>query len=150
MKSDANLIVAWSWILLSFLTGMILGMFFHGENWLGGYSSFKRRMYRLAHISLFALGTVNLLFWLTVRNIPATNSIPAFASWLFIIGAVTMPLCCILMAHFPRMHFVFAIPVISLVAGGALTLILVISKPESAGRPTAGPAYVLWHPPSRL
>ena len=44
---------------------MVLGMFFHGENWLGGYASFKRRMYRLGHISFFGLGAVNMLFCLT-------------------------------------------------------------------------------------
>ena len=68
MKSDPNLFVGWLWILLGFITGMVLGMFFHGEGWLGGYGSFKRRMYRLGHISFFGLGTVNLLFCLTVKN----------------------------------------------------------------------------------
>ena len=69
MKSNPNLFLAWLWILLGFVSGMVLGMFFHGENWLGGYGSFKRRMYRLGHISFFGLGAVNLLFWLTVQNI---------------------------------------------------------------------------------
>ena len=48
MKSNPNLFLAWLWILLGFVTGMVLGLFFHHENWLGGYGSFKRRMYRLA------------------------------------------------------------------------------------------------------
>ncbi|HXR49058.1 MAG TPA: hypothetical protein VN784_16610, partial [Candidatus Limnocylindrales bacterium] len=64
MKFNPNLFLAWLWILLGFVTGMALGLFFHHENWLGGYGSFKRRMYRLGHISFFGLGAVNLLFWL--------------------------------------------------------------------------------------
>ena len=69
MKFNPNLFLAWLWILLGFVTGMVLGMFFHGENWLGGYGSFKRRMYRLGHISFFGLGAVNLLFCLTTQNL---------------------------------------------------------------------------------
>ena len=52
---------------------MVLGLFFHRENWLGGYASLKRRMYRLGHISFFGLGAVNLLFWLTVKSLPALS-----------------------------------------------------------------------------
>ena len=46
MNSNPNLLFAWLWILLGFVSGMTLGMFFHGENWLGGYTSFRRRMSR--------------------------------------------------------------------------------------------------------
>jgi len=128
MKSNPNLFLAWLWILLGFVTGMVLGLFFHHENWLGGYGSLKRRMYRLAHISLFGLGAVNLLFWLTMQNISPTGQLASIASGAFILGAVTMPICCVSMAHFPKAHLVFAVPVLCLIAGGALTLILVCSS----------------------
>ena len=120
-----NLILAWLWILLGFVSGLLLGLFFHGENWLGGYGSFKRRMYRLGHISFFGLGAVNLLFWLTMQNISPSESLAAVASWMFIVGAITMPLCCAFMAHFPKAHLIFAVPVVSLIAAGALTLLLI-------------------------
>jgi hypothetical protein len=122
--TEWNLILGWSWILLGFITGMIMGMFFHHEGWLGGYGSFKRRMYRLAHISFFGLGTVNLLFWGTIQLLPSSEALTQIASWAFIIGAVTMPLCSILMAHFPKAHMTFAVPVISLILAGAITLVL--------------------------
>ena len=38
MKIEAiqlNLFLAWLWILFGFLSGMVLGLFFHGEQWLG-------------------------------------------------------------------------------------------------------------------
>ena len=126
LMAQPNLVLAWLWILLGFVTGMVLGLFFHGENWLGGYGSFKRRMYRLAHISFFGLGAVNLMFGLTVKNFSLPDPLAGFASWAFIIGAVTMPVCCVVMAHFPKAHLVFAVPVLCLIAGGILTLMEVI------------------------
>ncbi|HUA37038.1 MAG TPA: hypothetical protein VMA35_01410 [Candidatus Sulfopaludibacter sp.] len=123
MKFNPNLFLAWLWILLGFVSGMVLGMFFHGENWLGGYGSFKRRMYRLGHISFFGLGVVNLLFWLTTKNLPLTHPLASIATWAFIVGAVSMPVCCVVMAHFPKAHLIFAVPVLSLITGGILTLL---------------------------
>jgi hypothetical protein len=126
MKSNPNLLLAWLWILLGFVSGMVLGMFFHDERWLGGYGSFKRRMYRLGHISFFGLGVVNFIFALTVQNFFLAGRPVSFASLAFIIGATTMPLCCVVMAHFPKAHLIFAVPVVSLVTGGVLTLMEVI------------------------
>ena len=126
MKSNPNLILAWLWILLGFVSGMMLGLFFRGENWLGGYASFKRRMYRLGHISFFGLGAVNLLFCLTVQNFSLAGPLVHFASWTFVIGAVAMPVCCAVMASFPKANLIFSVPVVSLIAGGILTLMEVI------------------------
>lgn len=123
-----NLVVAWLWILLGFVSGMFLGMFFHREEWLGGYASLKRRMYRLGHISFFGLGAVNLFFWLTAKNLSASGTSLGLASWAFVLGAVTMPLCCLLMAHVPKAHLIFAIPVSSLITGGVLTLIFLLNQ----------------------
>jgi len=137
MKTNPNLLLAWLWILLGFISGMVLGMYFHGEHWLGGYGSFKRRMYRLGHISFFGLGAVNLLFVLTVQNFSLTGSLVQFASLGFIAGAITMPLCCVVMAHFPKAHLIFAVPVVSLILGAAFTLTSVIERQNAAGFPGA-------------
>lgn len=120
--AQLNLLFAWLWILLGFVSGMILGMFFHRENWLGGYGSFRRRMYRLGHISFFGLGAVNLLFWLTLHHSSMCGPWATVASWAFILGGVTMPVCCVVMAHFPKTYLAFAVPVLSLMTAGAFTL----------------------------
>jgi hypothetical protein len=141
MNSNPNLILAWLWILLGFVSGMALGLGFHRENWLGGYGSFRRRMYRLGHISFFGLGAVNLLFWLTLQKIPAAGPLAGLASWALIVGAIAMPVCCVVMAHFPKANMIFAVPVISLILGGVLTLILVhrgVSGPAVAKRLDCG------------
>lgn len=128
-----NLLLAWLWILLGFVSGMVLGMFFHAEGWLGGYASFKRRMYRLAHISFFGLGAVNLLFWLTVKKFSPAGSLIHIASVAFIVGALTMPVCCVVMAHAPKAHLIFTVPVVSLILGGALMLALLLQNSKFPG-----------------
>ena len=145
---QVNLLLAWLWMLLGFLSGMVLGMFFHREGWLGGYGSFKRRLYRLAHISLFGLGAVNLAFYLTVRAQILSGPRLELAGWAFVLGALSMPACCVLMAHFPRSRLLFSVPVLSLLLGGTLTLLEVaqtgperrverIEHPDAAAAETA-------------
>jgi len=120
-----NLILAWVWILAGFCSGFLMGLGFHRENWLGGYGSFKRRLYRLAHISFFGLGTVNLLFYLTAAHL-RPGTLQAASAWAMIAGAVTMPLCCLLMAHVPRARMLFAVPVLSLITGASLVIFLLL------------------------
>ncbi len=117
-----NLFFAWLWILVGFLSGMVMGLCFHKEDWLGGYGSFKRRLYRLAHISFFGLGLINMLFYFTARIAPLDGSLVATAGWAFVIGAATMPVCCATMAHQPKAQALFAVPVLSLIAGAVCAL----------------------------
>lgn len=121
-----NLIMTWAWILAGFLSGMLMGLFFHKETWLGGYASHKRRLYRLGHISFFGLAIMNFIFYLTFRDVPQPTDLVRFASWMFIAGAITMPVCCAIMAHKPKFHMIFSVPVVSLIAGAVITLITVI------------------------
>ena len=126
-----NLQVAWAWMVLGFLSGMILGINFHREDWLGGYGSFPRRLYRLGHISFFGLGAVNLMYYLTVESLANRGGAAGWPAWAFIVGAVTMPVCCFATAHRPRLRALFAVPVISLLAGGMQVLwqVLTLKSP---------------------
>ena len=133
-SAEVNLVAAWVGILLGFVTGLALGLFFRNETWLGGYTSFNRRMYRLGHISLFALGAVNLMFYLTVRDRPLSGWISA-ASIAFIVGAVSMPVCCLLLAHFPNLRLLFAVPVLSLIWAASLTLLSLLQGDVMRERP---------------
>src|SRR6185436_16610328 len=98
------------------LSGAVLGTRFHHEEWLGGYGSFKRRLYRLGHISFLGLAAMNLLFYFTALSAPTDPTDTLWASRGFLIGAFTMPLCCAAMAHFPKAHYLFAVPVVTLLA----------------------------------
>src|SRR5438445_10239914 len=123
---QTNLVAAWVGIVLGFVGGSGLGMFFRREDWLGGYGSFKRRLYRLAHISLFGLAFVNLAFYLTAQTFTVPMPGLQVASWSFLLGAATMPICSVILAHRPCALPLFAIPVVSLIVGGCITLALLI------------------------
>ncbi|HLP77424.1 MAG TPA: hypothetical protein VK327_10965, partial [Candidatus Paceibacterota bacterium] len=86
---------------------------------------FRRRLYRLAHISFFGLAAANFLLFFTMKDLAASGSL-AFASGAFLVGAIAMPVCCVVMAHFPKARMLFAIPVVSLTAGAVVALLEVI------------------------
>src|SRR5262249_55873160 len=116
-----NWYVGWGLILSAFGTGAILGLFFHQEDFLGGYVSFRRRIVRLGHIALAALGMMNVLFALSPW--PASGQWPAHpASWGFVVGGVTMPAVCFLAGWRESFRHLFVVPVASLVLAVALTL----------------------------
>ena len=122
----SNLIFAWGWILLGYVSGLLLGLCFHREQWLGGYGSWKRRLYRLGHVSFFGLGFANLVFWVTARLLPAAPASLNIASVAFLIGGVSMPLCTVLAAHFRNARFLFAVPVVSLLVAGGVTFFAIL------------------------
>ncbi len=119
---DVNLVLAWTWIILGTVLGLSLGSFFNREDFLDGYGSFKRRLYRLAHVAFFGLAILNLLFFLTARTLVPSGPWLAIAGWSFIVGALSMPTCCILVAHVPSLRNFFALPVTSVLLGSVLAL----------------------------
>jgi len=121
-SAHMNLVLAWLWITVGVVVGFVLGAYFHRDDWLGGYTSFKRRLYRLAHVAFFGLAIINLLFYFTVQRLASPGTIINLASWAFAIGAVTMPACCFLMAHNSRLRAIFLIPVLSTLGGACITL----------------------------
>lgn len=135
---QVNLVLAWTCIALGFGSGLVLGLFFHREDWLGGYGSLRRRLYRLGHISFFGLGVLNLCFYFTARQLLPATPAADVAGWAFVVGAVAMPLCCLVMAHVPRLRMLFAVPVTSLLLGGIITATLVVhAQPVSPALQTA-------------
>jgi hypothetical protein len=111
-----NLVAAWIGILMGFVAGAIPGLFFDRENWLGGYGSWRRRMIRLAHISFFGLGFINLGYVLTLRSI-GLDQPSSLASIPLLVGAITMPTVCYLAAWKKPFRHLFPIPVASLLLG---------------------------------
>jgi len=107
---------------LGVLAGAVLGLYFHREDWVGGYGSFRRRMLRLGHISLFGLGFMNLAFGLTRGAIDLAPALVEFSSLGFLVGVITMPLCCFLAAWKKPFRHAFPVPVLSVL--GAIVLLL--------------------------
>jgi hypothetical protein len=115
--ANLNLFAGWITMLGGVISGAIIGLFFHQEGWMGGYSSFRRRMTRLGHISFWGLGFINVMFAFSVRavELPIINA--RVASVGFILGAVTMPLCCFLTAWRESFRHLFPVPVICVLVG---------------------------------
>lgn len=116
-----NLISAWVGIWAGFVFGAILGLFFYKEDWLGGYNSWKRRMLRLSHVSLFGIAIINMFFFYTCNFLQAKGA--GLASMLLVVAAISMPLICILAAFNQKFRHLFFVPVLSLLTGSALLII---------------------------
>jgi hypothetical protein len=113
-----NWSAGWFLILAGFLAGALLGLGYHREGFLGGYASFRRRMARLGHIALTALGMLNLLYGLSA--LPAAGSLAAaIAGPALLAGGILMPAVCFLASWREPFRQLFFIPVLSLMTGVA-------------------------------
>jgi hypothetical protein len=112
-----HLLIGWSSMVAGALSGAAIGLFFHRDNWLGGYGSLRRRMIRLGHIAFFGLGILNVLFALSIAARPLSAPQLPIASAGFSLAAVTMPSCCFLTAWRPGLRHLFPIPVLAVLAG---------------------------------
>ena len=113
-----NLYSAWTCFLLGALAGALPGLFFHLEDWLGGYGSWRRRMIRLGHIAFFGIGGLNLAFWASCRLLGIESGV-AVPSILLAVGAAAMPLVCYFSAWKEPFRNFFFIP-----AGSAIIAII--------------------------
>jgi hypothetical protein len=114
-----NWYAGWTLILAAFITGAGIGLFFHREDFWGGYASFRRRLVRLGHIALAALGGLNVLFSVATPAAPTSIHV---ASLLLLIGAVSMGPICFLTGWRQSFRHLFLIPVSSLIAAVVLVL----------------------------
>ena len=116
----ANFYAGWALVLAGFVSGAVIGVGYAREGFLGGYTSFRRRMVRLGHIALAALGMMNVLFALSAPHVDA--GIVGVASVCFIAGGVLMPLVCFLASWRQGLRHLFPLPVLALVAAVVLVL----------------------------
>ena len=93
----------------------VLGLFFPRENFLGGYSSWPRRLTRLGHIALAAIGLLNVVYAITPLSSDATWR-TAIIDAALILGGIAMPAVCFLSAWKKPLKFLFFLPVSALTA----------------------------------
>ena len=114
-----NIYAAWIAIFAGVLAGLVSGMFFHDDNFLNGYTSWARRLTRLGHVSFFGLGLLNLATALTARTLGIADNL-AVASWLMLVGLITMPVVCYVSAFWKPFRNLFFVPVLSVTVGVAV------------------------------
>jgi hypothetical protein len=110
-------------MLAGVLSGAVIGLFFHRDDWMGGYGSYRRRLTRLGHIAFFGLGFLNLIFAATSAELFLQGAYLATASWALIVGAITMPVCCFLSAWHKPLRHLFPVPVLA-VSTGILSILI--------------------------
>jgi len=118
-----NALFGWCSILAGLVAGLGLGLGFHRDDFLGGYGSLRRRMVRLGHIALVALGMLNVLYAQAAPGLHLGVHTRALASTAWVVGGLAMPLCCALMAWRPVFRHLFAIPVVLLLVAAGLTVL---------------------------
>jgi len=111
------------------IAGAVMGLFFWREDWLGGYGSWRRRMTRLAHVSFFGLGAINIAFTLSASHLalPRGAALTA-ASYCLCVGAAAMPLVCYLAAWRQPFRHLFAVPVAAVMAGVAILAVEMVTR----------------------
>ena len=112
-----NIRFGWIWVLFGIISGMILGMFvFNGpiqlSNEMMTYTSLPRRMLRLAHISFFGLGFLNMFYSITMKSL--NIKVDRLTSRLLIFGSVTIALFLIISAFYEPFKYSLVIPALSL------------------------------------
>jgi hypothetical protein len=107
----------WLGMFLGVLSGAVIGLFFHREDWMGGYGSYRRRLTRLGHISFFGLAFVNFAFAFTQHVLPLGTTWGSVAMCAFLTGAASMPACCFLSAWKKPFRHLFFIPVSGVLVG---------------------------------
>ena len=115
--SQLHILIGWGSMIMGALSGAIIGLFFHRDEWAGGYASFRRRLMRLGHIAFFGLGILNLLFAFTLQTLPLAEPYLTISSTGFIVAVIAMPLCCFLAAWRKPFRHLFPIPVLGVLAG---------------------------------
>jgi hypothetical protein len=112
-----NLAGGWIAILAGLVTGIALGLFFHKEEWLGGYASWPRRLLRLGHISFFGTGLLNILFAVSLSALKIEPH--PIGSLAMLASTVAMPGVCTAAAFWKPARHLFFVPVLCLLIGTA-------------------------------
>ena len=124
--ADFSRAIALTGMLLGAVSGLVIGLWSFGgplpePAWVGGYSELPRRLIRLAHIALFALGMINLM----LARQHASLELPAGATRLALaamnVGTLLMPALLFATVFVPPMKYLLAVPAL------AVTLALAIA-----------------------
>ena len=123
ISGQINILFGWAWMCIGFVSGMTLGLWAEGEQWLGGYASVTRRYLRLAHVAFIALSVINILYGKELGSVALPSHIENIGSALMIFGAAGVPLACISAAFFRKTRYLLPLPASALLIG---TIILII------------------------
>ena len=98
---DVNIVWGWCWIVFGILSGSIIGMWaFDGPlpapRSHKNYADLPRRLTRLAHISLFMLPLINVVYGEHIDQVPLGDALKVTGSYSMIVLMVGIPACLLL------------------------------------------------------
>lgn len=118
--------IGWCSIAFGLLIGLVLGLWsFDGPvappGWIGDYTSLPRRLIRLGHIALVALGVIHVLL---ARELPRLALSPGrrrLVARAMSFGNVALPLTLFAAAVLPPVKYLLPLPATSVFLALALT-----------------------------
>ena len=126
---------AWVSILCGALSGMVMGLWsfdgpFAAPHWIGEYDDLPRRFLRLAHVAMFALGTLHIMVAkrVSTSGMPAKHKISAYVTMAA--GNILMPVFLIGAAIWAPLKYLTPLPTVAL----ALAFIIVAQDAVRAMR----------------
>lgn len=116
--ADFSRAVAWTSLLLGAASGLVIGLWSFGgpvpePDWVGGYAELPRRLLRLGHIALFALGMINFMLTrqLAASDLSAGTTRLALAAMN--VGNVGMPVLLFAAVARPEVKYLLALPALA-------------------------------------
>lgn len=124
--AELSRVIALTSLLLGAASGLVIGLWAFGgplpePSWVGGYSELPRRLMRLGHIALFALGMINLMLARQLAGAGLTEGSTRLALASMNIGNILMPTLLFAAVAWPGVKYLLAVPAL------AVTLALAIA-----------------------
>lgn len=94
--ADFSRAVAMTSLLLGAASGLVIGLWSFGgplpePSWVGGYGELPRRLLRLGHVALFALGMINLMLTRQLAACAPGEGATRLAQAAMNVGNISMP-----------------------------------------------------------
>ena len=115
---DFSRAIALSSMLLGAVSGLVIGLWSFGgplpePAWVGGYGELPRRLIRLAHIALFALGMINLMLARQHAGFGLPEGVTRLALAAMNVGTLLMPTVLFATVFLSAMKYLLAIPALA-------------------------------------
>jgi len=115
---DFSRAIALSGMLLGAVSGLVMGLWSFGgplpePSWVGGYGDLPRRLLRLGHIALFALGMINLMLVRQLAAFGLGEGATRLASGAMNLGNVLLPAVLFAAVFRPEMKYLLALPALA-------------------------------------
>lgn len=110
--------IAWTSLLLGAASGLVIGLWSFGgplpePDWVGGYAELPRRLLRLGHIALFALGMINFMLTRHLAGSGLGRGTIRLALAAMNLGNVGMPVLLFAAVVRPEVKYLLALPALA-------------------------------------